>query len=276
MADPRVVQALVVSAMATYVLLLALPEPVVTKGGALVLTAYLVAYLGAGPFLDMAQACMRLRQETRRATTFIALEEAGARFGRVLGMNGTRVAILLVTAALGSKSAGLATRGPGLPGFAQATAAAEAEVGLLLPAAPGVRSIAVSGSDLVIGLTPGAMAMAAQGPGGGGSPPSKGYTAYRSVDGSGRAQYAGMTNDLARRAAEHLRGKGIQIEKLFGNLSREDARAVEQALIEIHGLKKNGGTLLNQINSIAPSNPKYADLLRRGLQLLESIGYKGG
>ena len=40
------------------------------------------------------------------------------------------------------------------------------------------------------------------------------------------------------------------------NLSREDARAVEQALIEIHGLSKNGGTLMNRINSIARSNPK--------------------
>ena len=58
-------------------------------------------------------------------------------------------------------------------------------------------------------------------------------------------------------------------------LSREDARAVEQALIEIHGLSKNGGTLLNRINSIARSNPKYAAALRRGLELLESIGYTG-
>ena len=31
------------------------------------------------------------------------------------------------------------------------------------------------------------------------------------------------------------------------NLSRSDARAVEQALIEIHGLQKNGGTLMNEL-----------------------------
>jgi hypothetical protein len=60
----------------------------------------------------------------------------------------------------------------------------------------------------------------------------------------------------------------------MGGLSRSDARAVEQALIEIHGLGKNGGTLLNHINSIASSNPAYADQLRRGYELLRTIGYK--
>lgn len=59
----------------------------------------------------------------------------------------------------------------------------------------------------------------------------------------------------------------------MGGLSRSDARAVEQTLIEIHGLGKNGGTLLNQINSIATSNPAYASQLQRGYQLLQSIGY---
>lgn len=274
-ADTRVLKAMVVSSVAVYALLLAAPEPLVTKSVTLVLTAYMVAWLGAGPFLDLVRACVDLRAATRRATTFTALQDAGARFGRGVGRNGARITILLVTATLGSKATGLATRGPGLPGFAQAAAAAEAEVGLVLPAVLGVRSIAVSGHELVIGLAPGAVAMSASS-GGSGSPPPKGYTTYRSVDASGRTQYAGLTNDLARRAAEHLRGKGIQIEKLLGNLSREDARAVEQALIELHGLRKNGGTLLNQINSIAPSNPRYSALLRRGLQLLESVGYNGG
>ncbi len=83
----------------------------------------------------------------------------------------------------------------------------------------------------------------------------------------------GITNDLARRAAEQLSSKGIQIEKLMGGLDRTDARAVEQALIEIHGLGKNGGTLLNMINSIAKSNPAYASQLERGYELLHSVGY---
>jgi len=57
-------------------------------------------------------------------------------------------------------------------------------------------------------------------------------------------------------------------------LSRSDARAVEQALIEMHGLGKNGGTLLNQINSIARTNPSYSQQLQRGYDLLQSMGYK--
>ena len=48
---------------------------------------------------------------------------------------------------------------------------------------------------------------------------------------------------------------------------------VEQALIEIHGLGKNGGTLLNRINSISPTNPVYSSQLQRGYELLKSIGY---
>jgi hypothetical protein len=50
--------------------------------------------------------------------------------------------------------------------------------------------------------------------------------------------------------------------------------AGEQVLIEIHGLGKNGGTLINQINSIAKSNPTYGSQLERGYELLKSIGYQ--
>jgi hypothetical protein len=101
----------------------------------------------------------------------------------------------------------------------------------------------------------------------------EGNIVYRSVNAAEDVQYVGITNNLARRAADHLRTKGIQIEKLMGGLSRSDARAVEQALIEIHGLGTNGGTLLNRINSIAQSNPSYAYQVRRGYDLLRSIGY---
>ncbi len=61
---------------------------------------------------------------------------------------------------------------------------------------------------------------------------------------------------------------------MISRRSRPDARAVEQALIEINGLGKNGGTLLNKINGIAKSNPAYASLVQRGYDLLKSIGYK--
>ena len=61
---------------------------------------------------------------------------------------------------------------------------------------------------------------------------------YRSVDETGKVQYVGMTKNLERRAGDQLADKGIQIKAIPGlsNLSRADARAAEQALIEKHGI----------------------------------------
>jgi len=104
----------------------------------------------------------------------------------------------------------------------------------------------------------------------------KATVVYQSVKtGENAVQYVGITNNLSRRALEHLAEKGIKIEQIqkLGELSRGDARAVEQALIEIHKLGKEGGTLLNKINSISRSNPQYADRLKRGLELLDEVGY---
>ena len=97
-------------------------------------------------------------------------------------------------------------------------------------------------------------------------------TVYLAVK-DGFGHYAGITNNIARRTAEHLSQRGFQIQPLLENLSREDARAVEQALIVIHGLEKNGGTLINKINSISPTNANYKQALERGYELLKSIGY---
>jgi uncharacterized protein RhaS with RHS repeats len=105
----------------------------------------------------------------------------------------------------------------------------------------------------------------------------KGTTAvYQSVNAAGQVQYVGITNNLARRTAEHARN-GIRIRAIPGltNLSKADARAVEQVLIELHGLGKNGGTLLNKINSIAKTNPCYAQSLKRGRELLLKAKYPG-
>ncbi len=103
-----------------------------------------------------------------------------------------------------------------------------------------------------------------------------GNVVYHSVV-DGRTIYIGITNNLERRAAEHLAGKGIVIDAIPGlaNLSRADARAVEQVLIEFHRLSKNGGTLINKINSIARTNPRYAAAIVRGRQILQQVGYPG-
>jgi len=96
---------------------------------------------------------------------------------------------------------------------------------------------------------------------------------YESVNAAGEVQYVGITNNLERRAAEHLLAKGIKIKGLKGleSLSVTDAKAVEQFLIDLHCGPK--GQPLYKINSMARTYPSYANCLRRGFELLEAIHY---
>jgi hypothetical protein len=106
--------------------------------------------------------------------------------------------------------------------------------------------------------------------------PTGDVAVYEAVDASGRTIYVGITKNFVARAAAHLR-RGLVIQRIRGltGLARSDARAAEQVLIEAHGLSKNGGTLWNEINSIAQSNPKYAEAVARGKELLRQAGYPG-
>ncbi|AKJ03634.1 putative lipoprotein [Archangium gephyra] len=168
MANPEAVRATLVSAMAMYMTLWAMPEPV-SKGLAASLTAGLIAYLGVDTVWSLIQGWRLLVAEADRATTFAELREAGERFGRVMGKNSARVFLLLTTAAMGN-TAGLAVKGPGLPGAAQAAVLAESQAGFRWVAVGEVNSVAVSAEGaFTIELTPGAVAMTAW-TGGPGSP----------------------------------------------------------------------------------------------------------
>lgn len=98
---------------------------------------------------------------------------------------------------------------------------------------------------------------------------------YQSINALGDVQYVGITNSFARRQAQHAARFVIQRVPGLQNLTRAEAPAVEQVLIEKFGLAKNGGTLLNQINSIASTNPIYANSLKVGAQILKNVGYPG-
>jgi filamentous hemagglutinin len=98
-------------------------------------------------------------------------------------------------------------------------------------------------------------------------------TVNQSVNAACDVQYLGQTVNFGARAAAHAGRFGIQRIPDLSNLSPSDARAVEQVLIETHGLATNGGALLNKINSIASSNPIYAQSLQRGAQILQQVGY---
>jgi hypothetical protein len=123
----------------------------------------MVAYLGVIPVWEMGRGFVRLWEESEKATSVIELQDIGRRLGRVLGTNGTRVLVLLVTAALGGKSA-MAAQGPKLPGFSQAAIRAQAEGGFQLTAAlnGGVGSISLPAAGVLnVALAPGATAAVA-------------------------------------------------------------------------------------------------------------------
>lgn len=187
-------KAMVAGFLASYVLMLAAPEPVLTKSVAVVLTGYLLAYLGLGPLWTLIDASRELVAASETATTFAALEEAGHRFGRVLGENGARIVILAATAGLGGRAA-LLSKGPTLPGFTQAALQAEGQVGLRLLALSEVRSMAItSASGLVVRLS--STAVAATGMGSDGGRPLAG------------GKHSGFLRNYQGRPPEELR-KGI-------------------------------------------------------------------
>jgi hypothetical protein len=80
---------------------------------------------------------------------------------------------------------------------------------------------------------------------------------------SGKNVYAGITVDIARRQNEHAALSGIRIRPISGNLTRGEARAIEQALIVRAGGPKSPG-FLNKINSISPKHFYYDDAVEWG------------
>ena len=97
---------------------------------------------------------------------------------------------------------------------------------------------------------------------------------YQAKGGDGKIIYVGITDSFKSRAAAHLREKSIQIDKIDGltDLSRKDARAVEQLLIEVHKLGRNGGSLINKINSISAKSPNYTQARVRAIEILKLLG----
>jgi hypothetical protein len=129
--------------VAVYLMLWAVPEPVVSKGIATALTLTLLAWLTADTVWQLMNGWVRLTEETGRATSFEQLHAAGERYGKVLGHNSARVLVMLGTAALAGSAVKLAERLPLLPGFARASVQAETQAGVPLATAE-VESVAVS------------------------------------------------------------------------------------------------------------------------------------
>jgi hypothetical protein len=96
-------------------------------------------------------------------------------------------------------------------------------------------------------------------------------TVYQVVQ-NGKTIYVGITQNFGQRAAYWLTTNKWVIEPIPGlreTLSRTDARAVEQVLIETYTLVN----LVNKINSIAATNPIYQSAIQRGSEILQITGF---
>lgn len=70
---------------------------------------------------------------------------------------------------------------------------------------------------------------------------------------AGRVAYVGVTNNLARRTAQHAATKNFSKVRELGTFSsRTEARIAEQNFINKYNTINNG---MNKINSISPKNP---------------------
>ncbi len=85
------------------------------------------------------------------------------------------------------------------------------------------------------------------------------YSVYEGRDGNGDLRYAGITKqDPQARFNQHGRATGSGREDLdysprYSNFSEYGAHKMEQSYIDKYGMQKNGGQLLNKVNSISPS-----------------------
>jgi hypothetical protein len=86
--------------------------------------------------------------------------------------------------------------------------------------------------------------------------------------------YVGITSDFERRSSQHARaGRDFTPRIMPGatNLSRGEARAIEQACIAQGGLSTSGGLLQNQRNSVDPKFRYYKAAVEAGEALLKKI-----
>jgi hypothetical protein len=161
MADPEAIKASLYWTMAIYAAMWLAPEPVFSKGLATVLTASFVCYIGVDTLWTLIQGFRRMVEELDHATSFVAIREAGKKYGKVMGRNAARAFALLLTAAIGQTAASFSAKVPTLPGSAQASAAG-ARVGVQLTEVAQVEAVAVTADAVTIALAPNAVAATAQ------------------------------------------------------------------------------------------------------------------
>jgi hypothetical protein len=183
---PQLFYSIIATGLVTWVVLAANPEPVFTKTAAIV-SALMLIYLGVETFLAVVKASLELKRTTDRATTFAELEDASEHFGRAVGPQVAQVVVLAVTVVVSQGMVGgsalMASRMSMLPHFAEAAALGSSQLGVSLANVGQVSAVAVVEGNVVITLAPTAVAMAAQGEGGG----AQGFRVFKSFESFKRA-----------------------------------------------------------------------------------------
>jgi hypothetical protein len=181
---PQLFYTVIATGLITWAVLAANPEPVFTKAAAII-SALMLIYLGVEVFLEVVDASRELKRATDRATTPKELKQAGQRFADRVGPQVARVFVLAVTVVVSHGMTGgaalLASRVSMLPSFSEAAAIGASQVGIDLANVGQVSAVAVVGSSIVISLPATAVAMAAQGPRGGGV--AAGFRSWGSFNG---------------------------------------------------------------------------------------------
>jgi hypothetical protein len=167
---PQLFYTVIATGLITWAVLAANPEPVFTKAAAIV-SALLLIYLGVETFLEVVDASRELKWASDRATTWEELEHASKRFANRVGPEVARVFVLAVTVVVSHGMAGgaalLSSRLSMLPHFSEAAAAGVSRFGINLANVGQVSAVAVVGGTIVISLPATAVAVVAQGMGGG-------------------------------------------------------------------------------------------------------------
>jgi len=184
LADPNAVAVMLASAVAVYLLLLLVPEPI-SKLISLSITGGLIGYLGLDMFWSLVYGWQALAKAVDAATDFNQLQAAARTFGQVLGPQMGQLLILLVSHSLGK---GLAATGkPPPPRYAEATAQAERLLRVRPAAVAAVRSVTLGAGVITISLATSATVVTGPSP----AP-------------SNQERFAGRTSRLTRQEARRL------------------------------------------------------------------------
>ena len=108
------------------------------------------------------------------------------------------------------------------------------------------------------------------------------YSVYVGKNADEVIEYVGITmRNPVTRAQEHLQtiGSGRELLKYttqLTDLAKNEARQIEQSVINFFGMQKNGGQLLNKINSIAPQKqiPIVGSIVSKVQSILTSANIK--